>query len=137
METPSLDLITYTKATKEAIAAKARLTSVVPSVPSRWLISVAGDIEHVDTTGQIGTAHWPATDRTLSFSAAGAVQMGMTPISPEGTAGLEQLRHRAIGIGWLGAPTVEGSDEFATIDEVSRALRAPQAKRGFGSRHNI
>jgi hypothetical protein len=122
METLSLDLITYTKATKEAIAANARLAGAVPAVPSRWLIAVAGDIEHVDTTGQIGAAHWPASDRVLSFSAAGAVQLGMAAISPEGTSGFEQLRHRVTNIGWAGTYTVEGSDEFATIDEVSRAL---------------
>jgi len=116
-----LGLVRYTKAAK-AVAANAELGDAATVSPSRWLIAVAGDIEHVDTAGQVGAARWPASDKVLSFSAAAGVRLGLTAISPEDdSTGLEKLRQSVMSIGVLGMPTVEGSHEFATIRELLRA----------------
>jgi hypothetical protein len=142
MKTPSLelatepmntDIVAYTKATREAVA-NAQLANPVSAVPQRWLMAIAGDIEQVDTTGTVGVASWPASHRVLSFSAAAGVQLGLTAFAPEeGGTPLQQLRRRVTGVGMLGMPNTEGSDEFASVDELLRAATYLKQREVFMS----
>jgi hypothetical protein len=127
------EIVASIKETKQAVA-NAQLTSSVSAVPSRRLMVISGDIEQVDIGGQVGVATWPASHKVLSLVAGAGVQMGLTALSPEDdSTPLERLRQRVTSLGMLGTPNVEGSDEFASVGELLRAVAYLKQREAFMS----
>lgn len=124
------ELFAYTRAIKEAVVPSAQLIGAPTRMPSRWLVAIAGNMEHVDFAAQQGVAQWPASHRTLTFLAASDLQLGFTAVSPESdttAAAIERLRESALGTGPLGLRNVEGSEEFASVGELLRAFASTRS----------